>query len=49
MLFRSPELNHAFVTAIYDDILKASKEYGVERHIGEEVIADIAEFINAQK
>ena len=44
-----PELNHAFVTAIYDDILKASKEYGVERHIGEDVIADIAEFIHAQK
>lgn len=44
-----PELNHAFVTAIYDDILKASKEYGVERHIGEEVIADIAEFIYEQK
>ena len=24
---------------------KASKEYGVERHIGEDVIADIAEFV----
>ena len=44
-----PELNHCFVPAIYDDILKASKEYGVERHIGEEVIADIADFIYAQK
>ena len=41
-----PDLNHCFVTAIYDDILKASKEYGVERHIGEEVISDIAEFIH---
>ncbi len=41
-----PELNHAFVPAIYDDILKASKEYGVERHIGEEVISDIADFIH---
>ena len=44
-----PELNHCFVPAIYDDILKASKEYGVERHIGEDVIGDIAEFIHAQK
>ena len=41
-----PELDHAFVTAIYDDILKASKEYGVERHIGEDVITDIADFIH---
>ena len=40
-----PGLNHIFVTAMYDDILKASKEYGEERHIGEEVIGDIAEFI----
>ena len=40
-----PDLNHVFVTAIYDDILKASKEYSVERHIGEEVIHDIASFI----
>lgn len=40
-----PELNHCFVKAIYDDITKASKEYGVERHIGEDVIADIAEFV----
>ena len=40
-----PELNHCFVPAICDDILKATKEYSVERHIGEDVIADIAEFI----
>ena len=40
-----PDLNHVFVNAIYDDILKASKEYSVERHIGEEVIRDIASFI----
>lgn len=40
-----PELNHAFVNALYDDILKASKEYGVERHIPEEVIDDIAAFV----
>lgn len=44
-----PDLNHCFVPAIYDDILKASKEYSVERHIGGDVIADIAEFIHAQK
>ncbi len=42
-----PDLNHVFVNAIYDDILKASKEYGVERHIGEDVIGDIAAFILA--
>ena len=40
-----PELNHVFVNAIYDDILKASKDYRVERHIGDEVIGDIARFI----
>ena len=40
-----PELNHVFVPALYDDILKASKEYGLERHIGEDVIADIAAFV----
>ena len=43
-----PKLNHLFVDAIYDDILKASKEYSTERHIGEEVIEDIAEFIKTQ-
>ena len=41
-----PELDHAFVYAICDDITKASKEYNVERHIGKEVIKDIADFIN---
>lgn len=40
-----PNLNHCFVDAMYSDILKASKEYGTERHIGEEVISDIADFI----
>ncbi len=44
-----PELNHCFVTAINDDILRATKEYSVERHIGENVITDIAEFIHAQR
>ena len=42
-----PDLNHLFVQAQYDDILKASKEYDVERHIGDEVIGDIAAFILA--
>ena len=41
-----PELNHCFVEGLYDDILKASKEYGTERHIGERVIADIAAFVH---
>ena len=38
-------LNHAFVEALYDDISKASKEYNVERHIGEDVIEDMANWI----
>lgn len=38
-------LNHAFVPCIYDDISKAAKEYKVERHIGNEVIDDIADFV----
>lgn len=40
-----PELNHAFVKGLYNDVLKARKEYSVERHIGPEVPEDIAEFI----
>ncbi len=40
-----PELNHCFVQGIYDDILKASKEYSIERHIVREVFKDIAEFV----
>lgn len=40
-----PGLNHLFVDAVYDDILMASKEYGTERHIGGEVIGEIAAFI----
>ncbi len=40
-----PKLNHLFVPGIYQDILKASKEYKVERHIGREVTGDIAAFI----
>ena len=38
-------LNHAFVPAIYDNIMKANKEFAKERHIGEDVIADIANWI----
>lgn len=41
-----PKLNHVFVEAIYSDILKASKEYSVERHVGEDVIGDIAAFVS---
>ena len=40
-----PGLNHLFVQGIYDDILKASREYSIERHIGDEVLKDIADFI----
>ena len=40
-------LNHAFVPAIYDNIMKANKEFAKERHIGEDVIADIANWIKA--
>ncbi len=40
-----PELKHLFVNGIYSDILKASKEYSTERHIGDDVIQDIADFI----
>ena len=43
-----PELNHIFVDAIYDDISKVTKEYNTERHIGEEVTGDIADFIKCQ-
>ena len=39
-------LNHAFVTALYDDIAKAKLEYNVERHVEEIVIADIANWMN---
>ena len=39
------DLNHLFVKGIYNDILKAGKEYKTERHIGPEVMDDIAAFI----
>lgn len=38
-------LNHAFVPAIYDSIAKAKQEFNTERHIGETVIADIANWM----
>ena len=38
-------LNHCFVPALYDSLSKMKQEYGVERHIGEEVIGDLAEWI----
>ena len=43
------ELNHLFVKGIYNDILKAGKEYKVEQHIGPEVIGDIADFIRRRR
>ena len=41
-----PSLNHCFVESLGGNILKAKKEYGVERHIGEEVFNDISGFIH---
>ncbi|MBQ3256933.1 MAG: alpha/beta fold hydrolase [Oscillospiraceae bacterium] len=38
-------LNHCFVPSVCGDITKVKKEYNVERHIGEDVIADIANWI----
>ena len=38
-------LSHAFVPSVYADIMKAKQEYHVEQHIGENVIADIANWI----
>lgn len=41
------ELNHCFVPALYTQISKAKKEYSAERHIGSEVISEIARWIHA--
>ena len=38
-------LNHAFVPYITEDITQAKKEFSVERHIGENVIGNIADWI----
>ena len=43
-----PYLDHAFVTALSDDFTKASREFALERHIGPEVMDDIAVFIKRQ-
>jgi dienelactone hydrolase len=40
-------LNHCFVPAVYGSITKAAQEYKVEQHIGEDVIADVANWIKA--
>ena len=42
------DLNHAFVPARSDSIAKAKQEFTPERHIGDEVLSDIADWINAQ-
>ena len=42
------DLNHAFVPSVYGSITKAKQEYGVEQHIGENVIADIADWIRRE-
>ena len=42
-------LSHAFVSSVYGNIMKAKQEYGVEQHIPEEVIADIANWIHTGK
>ena len=41
-------LNHAFVPSVYGSIMKAKQEYGVEQHISDAVIADIANWINTE-
>lgn len=38
-------LNHAFVPSVYGSIAKARKEYRVAQHIGEDVISDLANWI----
>lgn len=42
-----PDLNHAFVPATYEDISMAKKEYSIEKHIGDDVISDIANWIKS--
>ena len=43
-----PGLNHAFVTARFDSIADAKKEFTPERHIGAQVLDDLAGWIGAQ-
>lgn len=40
-------LNHCFVPSVYGRIDKAKQEYAVEQHIGDDVIADIADWIHS--
>ena len=40
-------LNHCFVPSVCGDITKVKKEYNTERHIGEDVIGDIAAWIKS--
>ena len=42
-------LNHAFVPSVYGSISKAKQEYNVEQHMGEDVIADIANWIKSMR
>lgn len=43
-----PGLNHCFVPARFDSIADAKKEFTPERHIGPEVLDDLADWIRAQ-
>ena len=43
-----PGLNHAFVPARSDSIADAKKEFSTERHIGTQVLDDLADWIRAQ-
>ena len=43
-----PDLNHAFVPALYDSITKAKQEFARERHIGPEVLDDVAQWVLGQ-
>lgn len=45
---RYPGLNHAFVTARFGSIAQAKKEFTLARHIGNEVLDDIADWILSQ-
>ncbi len=40
-------LNHAFVPSLGKGIVQAKREYAVERHIGDEVVDDIARWIES--
>ena len=43
-----PGLNHAFVPARFDSIAQAKKEFTPQRHVGPEVLDDLAAWIRAQ-